>query len=94
MGIIASVWSEFVLGDLEFIVPATACIVESVDLTASVFSEFVFGSLEFVVPVESIDLMACIGSFEKPVSISPRLSVSVTKTPNHLFKNSILHLSG
>ena len=55
----AIVWSEFV-------VPTTTGVVESVDLTASVWSEFVLGDLEFVVPVESVDLMACVGSFEKP----------------------------
>ena len=81
-------------GDLEFGVTATAGVVESVDLMASVWSQFVLGDLEFVVPVESVDLMACVKSFEKPVSISPKLSVSVTKTLNHLFKNSILYLSG
>ena len=83
----AIVWSEFV-------VPTTIGVVESVDLTASVWSEFVLRDLEFIVPVESVDLMACVGSFEKPVFISPKLSVSVTKTLNHLFKNSILYLSG
>ena len=78
-------------GDLEFVVPATAGVVESVDLTVIVWSEFVLGDLEFVVPIESVDLMACVGSFEKSVFISPKLSVSVTKTLNHLFKNSILY---
>ena len=78
----------------EFVVPITIGIVDSVDLMASIRSEFVLGDLEFVVLVESVYLMACVGSFEKPVSISPKLSVSVTKTLNHLFKNSILYLSG
>ena len=87
MDLTAIVWSEFV-------VPTTTGVVESVDIMVSVWSEFVLGDLEFVVPVESMDLMACVGSFEKPVSISPKLSVSVTKTLNHLFKNSILYLSG
>ena len=82
--------------DLEFVVQATGGVVESVDLMAIVWSEFVLGDLEFVVPtiagvVESVDLMACVGSFEKAVSLSPKLSVSVTKTLNHLFKNSILY---
>ena len=53
-------------------------------------TEFGLGDLEFVLPVKSVDLMACVGSFEKTVLISPRLSVSVTKTFNHLFENSIL----
>ena len=86
-------------GHLEFVVPATAGVVESVDLMAILWSEFVLGDLEFVVPitagvVESVDLIACVGSIEKPVSISPMLFISVTKTLNHLFKNSILHLPG
>ena len=82
-------------GDLEFVVPATAGVVESVDLTVIVWSEFVLGDLEFAVPVESVDLMACVGSFEKSVFISPKLSVSVTKTLNHLFKiQYCIYLSG
>ena len=37
-------------GDLEFVVPVTAGVVESVDVMAIVWSEFVLGDLKFVVP--------------------------------------------
>ena len=53
---------------LEIVVPATAGVVESVDLTVIVWSEFVLGDLEFIVPVESVDLMACIGSLKNQYS--------------------------
>ena len=57
--------TEFGLGDLEFVVSATAGVVESVDLTASVWSEFVLGDLEFIVQttpgvVELVDLTASV----------------------------------